>query len=298
MKTALLTVLPAPALALSLNLPPGAEPVVDTTSPATSHALAVGAWQAGKLPTLHAEGTVTRKVWHVQGQMATQPVMAALRSQLVAGEYLVIFECDTDACGGFDFRYGLDVTPEPDMHVDLGDFRFLSARRSGTEKPDYVSLLISRASTRGFIHMTRIAADNEAIPLETETFAPSGSLADRLDRSGHTVLEDVRFVTGASGLEGEDFASLRALGEYMIAHPEARIALVGHTDAVGGLRGNIALSRARAQAVRTWLLSRFDLPAARIEADGVGYLAPVASNKTEDGRSRNRRVEVVMTSTQ
>jgi OOP family OmpA-OmpF porin len=62
------------------------------------------------------------------------------------------------------------------------------------------------------------------------------------------------------------------------------------------LEGNVALSRKRAQAAKAWLLAR-GIPDAQVEADGVGYLAPIASNLTEEGRTKNRRVEVILTST-
>jgi len=73
-----------------------------------------------------------------------------------------------------------------------------------------------------------------------------------------------------------------------------RIALVGHTDTVGGLQGNIALSRERAQAVRQRLIDDYDIAPERVEAEGTGYLAPLATNRTAEGREANRRVEAVL----
>ncbi|MFN3845176.1 MAG: OmpA family protein, partial [Paracoccaceae bacterium] len=67
--------------------------------------------------------------------------------------------------------------------------------------------------------------------------------------------------------------------------------------ASGGLEGNIALSRKRAEAVRQYLIKEHGIPAKQLEAQGVGYLAPRASNQTDDGREKNRRVEVMVTST-
>ena len=76
--------------------------------------------------------------------------------------------------------------------------------------------------------------------------------------------------------------------------PNLRVALVGHTDTVGGLDTNIALSRARAQSVRDRLISAFDADATRLDAEGMGYLSPIAPNLTEEGRRQNRRVEVIL----
>ena len=79
----------------------------------------------------------------------------------------------------------------------------------------------------------------------------------------------------------------------MLANPVAKIAIVGHTDSVGSLDGNTALSRRRAESVLERLKSIYAIDPDRMEANGVGYLAPIASNLTEEGRQANRRVEVI-----
>ena len=77
-----------------------------------------------------------------------------------------------------------------------------------------------------------------------------------------------------------------------------KVTLVGHTDASGGLEANVRLSKARAESVRRWLIDRLGVGADQVAAEGVGYLAPRATNQTEEGRQKNRRVEVISTSTQ
>ncbi len=79
--------------------------------------------------------------------------------------------------------------------------------------------------------------------------------------------------------------------------PCLRAALVGHTDASGSLAANIALSERRAEAVAEVLVSTHGADSNRVAAKGVGFLAPRATNQTEDGRQKNRRVEVIVTST-
>ncbi|MBD3765792.1 MAG: OmpA family protein, partial [Rhodobacterales bacterium] len=122
-------------------------------------------------------------------------------------------------------------------------------------------------------------------------------LARALRRDGFAVLEDLAFATGSAELARGDIASLAVLAAMLAADPGMRLALVGHTDAAGGLEANIALSRARAVAVRNRLLALGADPA-RVVAEGVGWLAPRATNLTDEGRQRNRRVEAVLASTQ
>ena len=69
--------------------------------------------------------------------------------------------------------------------------------------------------------------------------------------------------------------------------------MVGHTDNVGTMDANLKLSQARAEAVVQALVTKHAIAAARLRAAGVGPLAPVASNDAEEGRARNRRVELV-----
>ncbi|MEX5727510.1 outer membrane protein OmpA-like peptidoglycan-associated protein [Rhodovulum iodosum] len=299
-------VFPTAPWALAVT-PPGAEaPVAERQIVAGSYAVPVGPFADGEVPMLRAEGKVTTRVWHVPGEgMTTLQILAPLRAALIEAGYAVIYDCAAAECGGFDFRYSVELLPEPVMHVDLGDFRFLSARNTASGEPDYVSLMVSRSSTRGFVQMTRIGAAEPAPadsrgstkrPLPTLP-AESGALSDQLDQAGRTVLKDVRFATGSSQLDGEDFASLEALAAYLRDHPDRSVVLVGHTDAEGGLASNVALSRERARAVMDHLIGRLGVPAGQLAAEGVGFLAPLASNLTETGRTLNRRVEAIVSST-
>jgi outer membrane protein OmpA-like peptidoglycan-associated protein len=76
--------------------------------------------------------------------------------------------------------------------------------------------------------------------------------------------------------------------------PGASLRIEGHTDSQGGTRGNQALSQRRAIAVREHLLARVPIPSSRVEATGLGEERPIASNETEEGRARNRRIEIVI----
>lgn len=70
--------------------------------------------------------------------------------------------------------------------------------------------------------------------------------------------------------------------------------MVGHTDSVGGLDGNLALSRRRAEAVTAALVREYGVAGSRLTSNGVASPAPVASNASDEGRARNRRVELVL----
>jgi OOP family OmpA-OmpF porin len=307
--------LPSAALAVALEFPAPVSTTATRREPLASYALPVGPWQDGQVPSQILEGPLEQTAWRLAAPgMTTLQILAPLRDQLDRAGFRTLWECKTDACGGFDFRYSIEVLPEPDMHVDLGDFRFLAAERSGGDGPEAVSLLVSRSAEAGFVQMVSIGAAlpaaGQAAPAEQATtvatapvregagplLQPPG-LSAALQANGFAVLEDLVFTSESAEIGPGPFETLAALAEFLKQDPARSVALVGHTDTAGGLAGNITLSRARAASVRERLIADYAVPATQITAEGVGYLAPRASNLTEEGRARNRRVEVILTPT-
>lgn len=295
---------PVAAFAFPFEFPAPTSQSLQKTDAMGSFALPVGPFAGGTIPTKVVEGAVVQTAWTLEAKgLTTLQILTPLRDQLQAAGYDILFECDTFACGGYDFRFGIDIAAEPAMHVDLGDFRYLSAEKTKADGPSHVSLVVSRSSALGFVQVTEIgkAAAAPAPPPPTQPAAPppaakptASPMAEGLMKEGSVALDDLIFASGASDLAPGEYASLDALAEYLRANPESKIALVGHTDASGGLAGNITLSRERAASVRQRLISSYAIPQNQITAEGVGYLAPRDSNLTEDGLTRNRRVEAML----
>ncbi|WP_412553402.1 OmpA family protein [Shimia sp. MIT1388] len=278
----------------------------------------------GAVPTIPVAGTLRKRSWRFSsGFPGTGSVNAELAAQLLDDGYDLILSCDAAGCGGFDFRFGIDVLLPPQMFVDLSDYFYLSARRETDAGPEAVAALVSRTAQAGMVQIYDIRPDSAPAPEPTEPSAPvdppkveetpqtatvpevttpvtppetATDVAKTLAQSGHVVLSDLSFETGASRLADTDFASLAALAAFLKADPNRRIALVGHTDSKGSLAANTSLSQKRAAAVRTRLVNTHGVPRAQVEAQGAGYLAPITTNLTEAGRTRNRRVEAVLLS--
>jgi OOP family OmpA-OmpF porin len=87
---------------------------------------------------------------------------------------------------------------------------------------------------------------------------------------------------------------LKRASDFIKAHPNSRIIIEGHTDSVGSASSNLALSQARAESVRDYLISHFGADAQRIEAKGYGEARPVEDNATPEGRMQNRRVVITL----
>ena len=99
--------------------------------------------------------------------------------------------------------------------------------------------------------------------------------------------------TGKSTIKPESAQAVGEVAKLLAADPGLKVYVVGHTDNVGGVDGNVTLSQDRADAVLQALIRDHGIDAARLRAYGCGQFAPVASNDTEEGRTKNRRVELV-----
>ena len=304
----LLLAVPGPGLALELALPDGATVTGERAPIERQHLIARGPWSDGSLAAIPAEGVVQEMTWSIpEFEMTTSALLAEFEEQLSDQGYRTIFTCADRACGGFDFRHALPLGQPPRMHIDLGNFQYLSARLTNDQGTSYVAITVSRGGARGFVHTAIVqpaSAANLPVTQSSRSLEPdasdigffpaASSLAEQLLAVGHAPLDDLQFDIGASRLSGDAYVSLTELAVFLGENPNRDVVLVGHTDAVGSLSGNIELSEARASAVRRFLVERLDVNPNQVAAAGIGFLAPRATNQTEVGREANRRVEVVL----
>jgi outer membrane protein OmpA-like peptidoglycan-associated protein len=134
--------------------------------------------------------------------------------------------------------------------------------------------------------------------MQQEVTMDAAAMAQGLDNAGSVAVYGIYFDTGKSEIKPESEAALTEITKLLTQNPALKVLIVGHTDMVAGLDSNMKLSQARAQAVVSALTAKHGIAAARMTPEGVGPCAPVASNKTEEGRAKNRRVELVAIATQ
>jgi outer membrane protein OmpA-like peptidoglycan-associated protein len=117
------------------------------------------------------------------------------------------------------------------------------------------------------------------------------TLADELTRSGQVALHGIDFVPGKAVLTPDSARTLEEIAKLLRSRPEWKLRIEGHTDNAGKPKDNLALSKQRAEAVKSWLVQK-GIDAGRLTAEGYGDQKPLAPNDSEDGRARNRRVEL------
>jgi OOP family OmpA-OmpF porin len=189
-------------------------------------------------------------------------------------------ECGNQSDGGWRSRNGMNLGIGSDVRYLTGTMSFEGAVvhvSVGVEaKNHYVQVLQAKAMATGQVTVTKAEA-----------------MAAAIDATGRIALDNIYFDFGSAVLLAESDAALVEIGRLLTDRSELQVYVVGHTDSVGSLDANLALSRARAEAVIAALESRFGVAAGRAVPAGVGPLAPVASNATDQGRALNRRVEIV-----
>ncbi len=123
--------------------------------------------------------------------------------------------------------------------------------------------------------------------------ADAAAMGNDIHATGHAAVYGIHFDSGKSVIKPDSAPVIGEIAKLLKAQPALRLFVVGHTDNQGAVEGNIALSQARAEAVLKSLTGEHGIAAARLRAHGCGPFAPVASNDTEEGRAKNRRVELV-----
>jgi OOP family OmpA-OmpF porin len=112
-------------------------------------------------------------------------------------------------------------------------------------------------------------------------------------KTGHAAVYGIYFDTGKSTIKPESASAIAEIAKLLKSDASLKVHVVGHTDNVGSADSNIKLSQSRAEAVIQELVKNNGIAAVRLRAFGCGQFAPVMSNDAEDGRAKNRRVELV-----
>ena len=129
--------------------------------------------------------------------------------------------------------------------------------------------------------------------MKQDVVADAASMARDIASSGKVALYGIYFDTGKTDIKPESEPAIKEIANLLQQNAALKLYVVGHTDNVGTLDSNMDLSRRRAESVISYLAANYKADASRLRGYGVGPLAPVASNKTDEGKAKNRRVELV-----
>jgi len=178
----------------------------------------------------------------------------------------------------------------------VGDLRYTTGSNVGRT----VVTAGIRWNPRGGDMYKRVAEpETKAAPVTAATFAsverslPGVSVVREADSTVTIVLDETVFDTSTGSLSAKGQSTVQATAKSLAAFPNARVSVEGHTDSTGNAASDQRAAEQRAEAVRAALFAG-GVASARITSAGFGATRPVGDNTTAEGRSKNRRVEIVV----
>jgi OOP family OmpA-OmpF porin len=234
------------------------------------------------------EGRVTRIAYRTGPGPSILEVSRNFETQLAKAGFETLINCDTDQCGGIPFSEQIDTLNIPAMWVDGFNFHYYAAHKKDGGADIYASVVTSKNNDN--IYTQLVVAVTGAME---NKMVDAAAMAKGLGDKGHIALYGIYFDTDKATIKPASKPTLDEMAKLLGGQPQLKVFIVGHTDSQGAYEHNMTLSRQRAEAVAAALAGGYKIARGRLYTAGVGYLAPVGSNATEDGRALNRRVELV-----
>jgi OmpA-OmpF porin, OOP family len=233
-------------------------------------------------PVEHADGSISPRTQAVEGRLTT--ITYRLKEGATQASALQVqrnFEAAIKAAGGtLQGSYDTKRGETSDLFEGWDRNSVYSLSKGGRE----VWVHVQSADWPGY--KLRIA-EREAMRQDVV----ANELLDKINKDGFVALY-INFDTGKAVMKPDSLPLLDQVAQMLKGAPDLKLEIAGHTDNVGGEQANLKLSDERARAVVAALTQR-GIAAARLSPKGYGQSSPVADNRTEDGRARNRRVELV-----
>lgn len=268
------------------------------------------------------EGTYTRIAYLIPADRSPLEVLRNYQDDITSKGGKILYECKGAECGGSpqkssaggggDMSLAMYLYP-PERVIDpngsngycalaerITDQRYAAAElpASGAHVSVLAYTIVSpnqHDSCKAFNGRTVAVVDvMEAKDREKKMVTvDAGAMAKALDSSGHVALYGIYFDFNKADVKPESDSTLEEMAKLMKQAPGRKLLVVGHTDNVGTFAFNMDLSQRRAAAVVAALTTRFGIAKDRLTAVGVSFASPVAPNTDENGRAKNRRVELV-----
>ncbi|TRZ47984.1 MAG: hypothetical protein D4S01_11195 [Dehalococcoidia bacterium] len=248
-----------------------------------------------KISNYEIDGKTTRIQYSVGKEHSVFEIYKSYENALKKTGFDILTMLDDKNCGvNLQERLynsglnGLNKLPYAASGPGDDEFVYLAAKKKVDNKDIYIVAYI--ANERGNLLVTFDAIEVQAMDDDLVTVK---NISEDITSNGHIAIYDIHFDTGKSDIKPESADALKNIAEYLNAHSDKRFLIVGHTDNVGDFVVNLKLSQERANSVTNKLVTKYGVKAEQLKAYGDGSTAPVASNSTDEGKAKNRRVEIV-----
>jgi len=256
--------------------------------------------------TVSASGLLTRTLYELPAQSNPQEAVRFYETSLGEAKGEILFSGAEGSLDNGDDRFVDQVYHGriPDRIYNLlllnRENAYLAGKYNWNGRDVYVQIYTfanSEGRSTSLVRKGRVSALVETVeagPAHPPTpLVTSEQMADEINRTGRIALYGLYFDTGRTDLKSESKPTLQQIADLLKREPNLKLLVVGHTDNVGNFETNRDLSQRRAESVVNALVTGFGIAPDRLIPFGVSYAAPVASNATPEGRSQNRRVELV-----
>jgi OmpA-OmpF porin, OOP family len=254
------------------------------------------------------EGKLTRIIYTYPAERSSLEVMRNYQAALQKADLKTIFACDKEACGkdfgdsmyeylqrgGFRGEGSSDYWAAP-FNYGRGEPRYVLASGKRSDGSTAIVAVYVTPPTDGKLGGVYVEVV-EPKAMETEKVSVNlnaDDMAKGLASEGKIALYGIYFDTDKADILAQSKPQLAEMAKLLQKDTATKVYIVGHTDSQGAAARNLTLSQQRADAVMKVLVSEYKVAAARLAAKGVASFAPVASNDTEAGKAKNRRVEMV-----
>lgn len=268
--------------------------------------------EQGKPVERSTEGRISNRMYFGPKGRTPLEIFRNYQSALRNAGYEVLYQCEAAQCEKDGVQAKM-VRWVQNVHWDHNGaqdgyiirifeykpgFHYLHARKNGDNGATSVQVALRAGETDG-PSAGRVQQFVEIIePARVEqgkvTVVDAQAINAALKSQGRIALYGVLFDTNQAVIKPESADTLEQMAKALKNEPALNVYIVGHTDNQGSLDANMTLSKKRAQAVAEALSTRYGVAAARLQAHGVASLSPTALNSSDDGRARNRRVEMVL----
>ena len=265
--------------------------------------LLTGPLDAKKVPnTMSAEGALNSTIYTRPEGVSEFEVYNSYEKVLASSGFDFLLACESGKCKAKQKAKSIYGYPQKELeNRDYGPMPtstttwlsgwveyYISAKKKTKDKTYYVMILIS---TQRSLYSVDVLAVDE-MEEGTVELAPE-LLQAKINSEGKAVLDGLYFETGKAVLTDQSKPALDAIATYLKSHTASSFYVVGHTDDTGDMDNNIDLSKNRALAVIE-ALKGYGLNTAQLMGYGVGPYSPAATNQSETGKAKNRRVELVL----
>jgi len=236
------------------------------------------------------EGKITRIGYTIGPVTSSLKIYRNFENALKKSGFKTIFSCKKEACGKTNKWQQFFVTSKGQVWGKKDSHRVVTAHKNINGKDVYILLYVGDQGRRLTIGLDVIEVkemENDLVEIDLN------NLQKKLETEGKIALYGIQFEIDKANLLESSKKSIKVLAEVLTKNKKMRIYIVGHTDDSGTPEHNLNLSRKRAQSVVQELFSKHSIDKKRVSAFGAGPYAPVGNNAEDDGRTLNRRVEVI-----